>query len=381
MNRCVLRPVSEREIAVAAAVIEHPDGRFLLAQRPQGKVYAGYWEFPGGKVEPGETVEGAEARTARGTGHRGRRHVSLDHAHLQVSARARCACISSEWSSGRENRTRTKVRRSPGRCMGALDVSPMLPANAPILKALSLPLICGITHAWEVGTEQALAELQTALEGGLKLIQIRESALPATQRASFAAAVVAKVHAAGGIALVNGDHGLAREIGADGVHLPARQLMAASRRPQAEWCGASCHDESEIRRAVELELDFVVLGPLLATPTHPGKPGIGWERFAELARGCPLPVLALGGLDRSGSRYGAKRAAPTESRWSVAPGRVTALPADQAVASARRPLPPAGCDMHRWPIARGRSACSVRSRTAARDCPGSRPGTSRTAGS
>src|SRR5947199_6567145 len=49
-------------IEVAAAVIQRPDGRFLLAQRPPGKVYAGYWEFPGGKVEPGELAERALAR-------------------------------------------------------------------------------------------------------------------------------------------------------------------------------------------------------------------------------------------------------------------------------------------------------------------------------
>ena len=49
-------------IEVAAAVIEQPDGTFLLAQRPPGKVYAGYWEFPGGKVEPGEAAEQALAR-------------------------------------------------------------------------------------------------------------------------------------------------------------------------------------------------------------------------------------------------------------------------------------------------------------------------------
>ena len=48
--------MSARAIDVVAAVIERPDGRFLLAQRPNGKVYAGYWEFPGGKVEPGESL-------------------------------------------------------------------------------------------------------------------------------------------------------------------------------------------------------------------------------------------------------------------------------------------------------------------------------------
>ena len=49
-------------IEVAAAVLERADGAFLLAQRPPGKVYAGYWEFPGGKVEAGETVEQALRR-------------------------------------------------------------------------------------------------------------------------------------------------------------------------------------------------------------------------------------------------------------------------------------------------------------------------------
>jgi len=47
---------------VAVGVLVQPDGRFLLAQRPGGKPYEGYWEFPGGKLEPGETVEAALAR-------------------------------------------------------------------------------------------------------------------------------------------------------------------------------------------------------------------------------------------------------------------------------------------------------------------------------
>src|SRR5580765_1100954 len=67
-------PTSSREIGlvviqerndvveVAAAVIQRPDGTFLLAQRPPGKVYAGYWEFPGGKAEPGEPAAQALAR-------------------------------------------------------------------------------------------------------------------------------------------------------------------------------------------------------------------------------------------------------------------------------------------------------------------------------
>ena len=57
------RPASA--VRVAAAVILAPDGRVLLAQRPVGKAYAGYWEFPGGKLEPGETVHHALVRELR----------------------------------------------------------------------------------------------------------------------------------------------------------------------------------------------------------------------------------------------------------------------------------------------------------------------------
>ena len=49
---------------VAAAVIERP-GEFLLAQRPEGKPYPGYWEFPGGKIEAGEDARSALARELR----------------------------------------------------------------------------------------------------------------------------------------------------------------------------------------------------------------------------------------------------------------------------------------------------------------------------
>ena len=54
---------SETKITdVAVAIITRPDGCFLLARRPEGKPYAGYWEFPGGKVEPNERVADALAR-------------------------------------------------------------------------------------------------------------------------------------------------------------------------------------------------------------------------------------------------------------------------------------------------------------------------------
>ena len=102
--------------------------------------------------------------------------------------------------------------------------------------------------------------------------------------------------AVGAKILVNSDAALAREIGADGVHLTAEQLRSATARPDFPWCGASCHSSEELRRAEALGVDFVVLGPVRATPSHPDAVPLGWERFRQIAAGAAVPVYALGGI-------------------------------------------------------------------------------------
>jgi 8-oxo-dGTP diphosphatase len=72
--------------------------------------------------------------------------------------------------------------------------------------------------------------------------------------------------------------------------------MQARSRPRISLCGASCHNGEELARASGFDLDFVVLGPVQATLSHPGGPTLGWEKFSELIRGYPLPVYAIGGM-------------------------------------------------------------------------------------
>ncbi|MBZ0250256.1 MAG: thiamine phosphate synthase, partial [Burkholderiales bacterium] len=62
--------------------------------------------------------------------------------------------------------------------------------------------------------------------------------------------------------------------------------------------GGSCHDAREVARAAQLGLDYIVVGPVKATPSHPGAATLGWEGFASLVRDCPLPAYAIGGLTR-----------------------------------------------------------------------------------
>jgi 8-oxo-dGTP diphosphatase len=181
-------------------------------------------------------------------------------------------------------------------CGEPAKVAPILPANAPILKALALPTRMAITMAEIEGTERQLERLEEALANGLRLVQVRERSWPIANRLWFAEAVTRVAHDHGALVLINNDVDIARRVGADGLHLPAAALAACTQRPDFAWVGASCHNAAEIVRAGELELDYALLGPVLPTPTHPEAAGLGWSRFADLIAGTAIPVFALGGM-------------------------------------------------------------------------------------
>jgi len=282
-------------IEVAAAVIERPDGTFLMASRPAGKVYAGWWEFPGGKVEPGEAPRHAlerELREELGIAVR-RAYPWLTCDYDYAHARVRLYFFRvTDWSGEphpHEGQGMAWVHAErPG-------VEPILPANGPILRALSLPLTYGISAATELGVEVFLRRLENALTGGLRLVQLREKAMPAKLLAALAREVAARCRAHGARLLINDDPVLAARLEA-GVHLPAARLMRLKLKPDLPWVGASCHDAAELEQAQALGVDFVVLGAVLPTASHPGANPLGWERFRELAARRSLPVYALGGL-------------------------------------------------------------------------------------
>jgi 8-oxo-dGTP diphosphatase len=289
-------PASDRALQVVAAVIVREDGRFLLAQRPQGKVYAGYWEFPGGKVEPGEAPAAALARELHeelGIEVRQAypwitRHYVYAHAAVDLNF-FRVLEFGGE-PHGRESQALA------WQSIERIEVAPILPANGPILAALRLPHTYAITDAGSRGTQRALADLDAALARGLRLIQVREPQLNRSELGRFAAAVVQRAHAAAARVLINADVALAQQCSADGVHLKSAQLRALRERPPAALIGASCHDPQELELARALGADFVVLGPVAPTLTHPGAEALGWDRFARLVRGYALPVFALGGV-------------------------------------------------------------------------------------
>ncbi len=281
---------------VAVAVFIKPDGSFLLSSRPEGKPYPGYWEFPGGKIEPGESVLQALKRELMEE-----LNVAITSAtpwfsfmmvYTHATVRLNCWRVTA-WQGEMCGMERQQFQWQR---LDALTVAPTLPGCVPIFKALALPSMYAITNATEMGVADYLNRLERALENGLRLVQIREKNMPANERLQFATRVVQLVHAHGAKVLVNSDIEQARVIGADGVHLTALQLHQSTCRPDVALVGASTHGRFEIERAAELKLDFVVLGAVKPTLTHAGEVPLGWSKFAAIVEAAPLPVYALGGL-------------------------------------------------------------------------------------
>lgn len=299
-------------IEVVAAVLERPDGSFLLAQRPSGKVYAGYWEFPGGKVEPGEQAMAALARELH-------EELGIDmvtaypwlvrvYTYPHGTVRIHFFRVTA-WRGEPHPREEQAIAWQQS---GAATAAPMLPANAPILAALALPHEYAISDAARLGVAPMLERLERRLAQGLRLFQVREPALPAHERALFTEQAIGLAHRHGCKVLTKEDFA-----GADGRHYTSGELMRLERRPEGALAAASCHTRQELDRAMALELDFVVLGPVLEKQ---GGVPLGWARFGELARGSRIPVYAIGGLQRADLqtawRHGAHGVAMIRASWN-----------------------------------------------------------------
>ena len=282
---------------VAAAVIERPGGEFLLAQRPAGKPYPGYWEFPGGKIEAGEDPRGALARELR-------EEIGIEvreatpwitrvYAYTHATVRLHFWRVT-RWDGEPQPLEDQAIRWQR---VGATDVSPMLPANAPVLAALALPAVMVVSDAARMGIDGWIGALAARAMEEKLLVQVREKGMDRQKVQHLLSRALARVGASGSCVVVNSDCGSFAQCG--GVHLTSHALMEATSRPAGSIAGASCHDEREIEHAQQLGLDYVVVGPVLATASHLSARPLGWEAFARLVADRPMPAYAIGGLTRA----------------------------------------------------------------------------------
>lgn len=320
----IIAPESRRApLRVAAAVIVGPDGRILISRRPDHVHQGGLWEFPGGKVEPGEGIEAALGRELHEElGIEVRHARPLIRVHHDYGDRAvlldvwRVEAFSGE-PHGREGQPVTWVAPE------LLSDYAFPAANTPILRAASLPDRYLITPEPDADEGIFLARLEAALARGVTLVQFRCRRRTGAAWRDLAARTIELTHRHRARVLLNGEPALAAELGADGAHLTARRLMACRERPLAGgyWLGASCHNTGELAQAQAIGADFAVLSPVLPTPSHPDAVPLGWEEFHRLTDPCAIPVYALGGMTSADLdtawRHGAQGIAAIRTLWEA----------------------------------------------------------------
>lgn len=296
-------------------------GRILVTKRPDHVHQGGLWEFPGGKLEPGETPESGLTREL------------AEELGIQVHASRPLIRIRHDYGDRRVLLDVRRIQAYAGMPVGLegqplvwqhprdMDPASFPAADRPIIMALSLPELMLITGPDPHHPDAFLGRVAMAIEAGIRLIQLRAHGLDQAAYRGLAHRVFALCDQGDARLLLNRAPGQTHELPRHGLHLTARLLMALKARPgrPGELVGASCHDAAELLQAELLGLDYALLSPVQTTASHPDTRPLGWDRFADLVDAVTLPVYALGGLAPQdldvAFRHGAQGIASIQGLW------------------------------------------------------------------
>lgn len=297
---------AEKGLHVAVGVIKDINGNILISLRHDSAHQGGLWEFPGGKVEIGETVEQAVMRELKEE-----LGISVQQLAPLIKIKHQYTDLNvflDVWSV-------TLFSGNPVGCEGQkikwvspeeLDFYSFPKANHPIITAARLPAEYAILNAET--DDSLLTDLNNMLDNGIKLIQARIKPLSTAAVEHFFEQAIPLCAEKGGSLLVNSAVKNVAKLNVEGIHLTAQDLMSLKQRPAAYiWVAASCHNLLELQHAEQIGVDFVVIAPVLATNTHPDADPLGWEKFQTLTSMVNLPVYALGGMKKQDT-YTAQRA-------------------------------------------------------------------------
>ncbi|MDP7536746.1 MAG: Nudix family hydrolase [Methylococcales bacterium] len=286
--------MSNDVLQVAVGVVTNARGEVLIAYRPESVHQGDRWEFPGGKLELGETAEGALIRELKEelglTVKDARPLIVINHQYSDLRVKLWVWNVDAFIGPVCSNEGQV-IRWVP---VEALKHYAFPAANSAIVNAVQLP------SQYAIVGDDSLISLQRTLprlvENNVKLIQLRTKLVDATdlqELLEYATFICNKNQV---ILMVNsalrvGDFPIAN------LHLTSKDLMVLDQRPEVEgWVGASCHNRAELQQAEAIGVDFVVLAPVKSTATHPKAKPLGWLYFQELVAQVNIPVYALGGM-------------------------------------------------------------------------------------
>ncbi len=281
-------------ITVVAAIIRGEDRLICLSKRADHKHQGGLWEFPGGKVEQGETLDAALARELEEelgmVGAVSAPFMTIAHQYDDLHVTLHFRDVGA-WQGEPQGREGQPVQwfapeELAGLCFPA--------ANQPVVNAIRLPEQLVIApEAITLADLLSGIDRLDAAQQGLYLRQWSDHAeVPAIVAHCHERGVKVWLRATGEQAETT-----ATELDAFALHFTGNALKQLNARPAFDGIiSAAVHDQVACDKAAALGLDMALVSPVLPTPTHPDRPALGWPQAELLMKGAPLACYALGGV-------------------------------------------------------------------------------------
>lgn len=313
-------------VHVAVAVIVNTNNEVCISLRHKNAHQGNLWEFPGGKLEQGETIKQALVREIR------------EELNLEIKQLRPLITINHNYNDKAVCLHVYKVTSYQGEATGLegqqvkwlpvslLSADDFPAANLPIIKAVQLPDKYLITGKF-TDSDDFIYKLKNALKSGIKLIQLRlkENSLEDIAQLQFLleqSVELCKQAEANLMLNLSADYlemiDLS-QIEFAGFHADSKTLNSLSQRPRVGLFSASCHNMEELLLAIKLNSDFVVLSPVQKTASHPDMQAMGWSQFSNLIESSSVPVYALGGVSENDLetawQHGAQGIAAISALW------------------------------------------------------------------
>jgi len=284
-------------VHVAVGVVIDEANRVLVSLRAKQVHQGGLWEFPGGKCEPGESIEEALRR-------------ELDEElGIQVLGDAPLCKIAHDYG---DKRVLLEVRRvlsytgvpecKEGQSVrwaeiNTLELEQFPAANGPIIRRIQLADRIAITGTAASNADFA-AQFERLVDRHPPLIHFRQHGLSDEDFNARAHTALILCRAHGVPLVINADPARFAAFGGDGLHVSSSILRQLVGRPVPEQVmfSASCHTLEELHMAAAVKADYVLLSPVGPTSSHPEQSPLGWERCTALISAVAMPVYALGGM-------------------------------------------------------------------------------------